>query len=98
MAKAKAEVELLTVAAAKAARLKPIKGPVSVRLVWWAPDARRRDVDSMAPMLKAVLDALVKKGIIPDDRSEIVREAALGPVCIARDNPRFELHILRLEE
>lgn len=94
---AKETTELFVQVGVKKAKIPPIGGPVSVRLVWYAPDARRRDVDSMAPMLKAVLDALVKIKVIPDDRSDIVVEAHLGPIVISRDDPRFECVIRELE-
>ncbi len=96
VAKAKADVELVVGEAIKKAKLEPIDGPVSIRLIWFAPDARSRDVDSLAPMMKACLDALVKRQIISDDNWRIVHEALLGPVVIARDNPRFELRIRKL--
>ncbi|WP_411828815.1 RusA family crossover junction endodeoxyribonuclease [Mycobacterium intracellulare] len=95
--KAKSDVELLISVAVNKAKLKPIEGPVVVWLVWYAPDRRARDCDGLAPMLKACLDALVHKGILPDDNSEIVHQACLGPIVVARDNPRFELQIRGLE-
>lgn len=97
VAKAKREVEEVVVVAVKKARLKKIDAQISARLVWFAPDARNRDCDSLAPMMKACLDALVKKSIIPDDNSKIVREVHLGPVIVARDNPRFELWLTVVE-
>lgn len=93
VAKAKRDVELVVMAAVKKAKLSRIDGEISVRLVWYAPDARKRDTDSLAPMAKACLDALVKMKVIEDDNSKIVRETLLGPVIVARDRPRFELHI-----
>ncbi len=70
-------------------------GPVSIRLVWYAPDARTRDSDSLYFTLKACVDALVKGEIIPDDNSKFVAETICGPVVVSRDNPRLELVITR---
>lgn len=97
VAKAKADTELLVEEAIKKIKLKKIEGPITVRLVWYAPDARVRDTDSLYPMMKAILDALVKKEIIPDDNGKIVYESTCGPIVIARDNPRMEVHIRRVE-
>lgn len=41
-----------------------ISAPVAVTLRLYAPDRRRRDVDNYA---KALLDALVKSGLLEDD-------------------------------
>lgn len=41
-----------------------VHGPFHVRIVLQRPDRRRRDLDGLA---KAVLDALVKQGVIEDD-------------------------------
>ena len=95
---AKAQTELLVKSAITKAKLKKIDPPISVRLIWYAPDIKRRDADSLAPTMKAVLDALVKKGVIPDDNSTIVGECLLGPIIVSRDNPRLEVRIMGLEE
>lgn len=92
----KLEVEWLVSVAVKKAGVQKIDGPVSVRLIWYAPNVRIRDCDSMGPMMKACLDQIVREGILADDHSEIVREVHLGPIWISRDNPRFELHIRRV--
>jgi Holliday junction resolvase RusA-like endonuclease len=92
--KAKADTELIVGAAIKKARLLKLVYPISVRLVWYAPTAHRRDPDSLGPMLKACIDALVKKELIPDDSGAYVYEAVMGPVIISRDRPRFELIIV----
>lgn len=97
VAKAKADHELLVTAALAKAKLKRIDGPVSVRIIWYAPDARRRDVDSLAPLGKSVLDALEKRNVIDNDHSEIVREISFGPIVVARDNPRIEVVINRAD-
>lgn len=52
--------------AIRAARVAPIVGAV-VTLHYRVPDKRRRDADGPAPTLKAVLDALVAEGVLPDD-------------------------------
>lgn len=95
VAKAKLDTEIVVGEAIKKAKLKPVDGPITVQLVWYAPDLRHRDVDGLAPMAKACLDALRKKGIIADDHSELVRELHLGPIVVSRDQPRFELLIHR---
>lgn len=97
MAKAKKDTELVMYSAIKKAKLKKIDGPIEVQLVWYAPDLGIRDTDNLAPMMKACTDALVKKGIIPDDNSKIVHRTILGPVVCARDNPRFEYWIRTVE-
>lgn len=94
---AKGNTEQLVAIAAHNCGLKKIVGPVSVRVVWYAPDARKRDVDSLSVFAKACLDALKKRKVIEDDNSEIVTELHLGPIIIARDNPRLEVVIRRVE-
>ncbi len=96
--KAKADTELLTTIGCAKAKVPNISDPVTVRLIWYAPDARVRDTDSLYPTLKACIDALVKKGVLVDDGYRHVVETTCGPIVISRDNPRLELVIRRLEE
>lgn len=98
VAQAKKQVEELVWVASKNAKLKPIKGLVSVRLVWFAPDARQRDSDGLFPMMKAVLDGLVKLKILEGDSNKYVYDTRCGPIVIARDNPRIEVWIRRIME
>jgi crossover junction endodeoxyribonuclease RusA len=42
----------------------PVKGPVSVTMLFGRPDKRRRDLDGLA---KAPADLLVEHGVIEDD-------------------------------
>ena len=91
--RAKAETELLFGSALNKAKLTKIDGPITVRAVWYAADARRRDVDSLSVLMKSCLDALEKRGVIENDDYKTVREVHLGPVIISRDNPRIEIHI-----
>lgn len=52
---------------AKAARLKPMDGPVTVSFVWREKN-KRRDIDNVAGGgTKLVLDGLVKAGILAGD-------------------------------
>jgi len=52
------------VAYCKAERLPRLLGPLSVRLMVYVPDRRRRDLDNI---LKALLDALAHGGVYEDD-------------------------------
>lgn len=97
VAKAKREMELIVTSAINQAKAKPIDGPVTVQLVWYAPTAHARDTDGLAPMMKACLDALVKKKVLVDDNNRVVHQTILGPIVVSRDRPRFELIIKRLE-
>jgi Holliday junction resolvase RusA-like endonuclease len=97
VARAKSDSEVIVLAAARKAKLPPLDGPISVRIVWFTPDARKRDVDSLAVLAKSSLDALKKGNIINDDHAGIVHEVSLGPIVIARDNPRIEVWIRRVE-
>jgi Holliday junction resolvase RusA-like endonuclease len=97
VAKAKADTALVVTAAAKKAKLPPIDELVSIRLVWFAPDARRRDVDGLAPMMKSILDCLVQRKVLVDDSSKYVWEAKLGPIVVDRTAPRFEVRIRSVE-
>jgi Holliday junction resolvase RusA-like endonuclease len=97
VSKAKSDTEIIVLAAARKAKLKRLNGLVSVRIVWYSPDARKRDVDSLAVLAKSSLDALIKGNIIDDDHAGIIHEVSLGPIIIARENPRIEIHIRGLE-
>lgn len=68
-ARAREVKEALTAArwAIRAARLAPIEGPVEITLHYLLPNRVRRDADGMFPTLKAVQDALVLEGVLPDD-------------------------------
>jgi crossover junction endodeoxyribonuclease RusA len=97
VARAKADTELFVYAAARKAKLEKVAPPISIRIIWYAPDARKRDVDSLSVLAKSVLDALQKGQIIDDDHAGIIHELHLGPIITARDNPRIEIHVGRVE-
>lgn len=73
-------------------RAAPIRAGVSLRLVAHPPDRRRRDLDNL---LKAILDAIVKAGIIADD-SQVHRLAMEWgrPDCQGRGMIDFRLRVL----
>lgn len=70
---------------------------VDVTVTWFAPDARRRDSDSLGPYCKAILDALVGSGVLRDDDSRYVRQTAMR-VEIDRTRPRIEIELKEVVE
>lgn len=51
---------------------KPIHGPVKVKVDYYFPTKRRRDLDNYAP--KFILDGMVKAGLIEEDNSNTLKE------------------------
>ncbi|MGV9336535.1 hypothetical protein [Nocardia sp. NPDC003726] len=70
---------------------------VSVRVTWYAPDARRRDSDGLGPFLKAALDALTVAGVLPDDDAAHVIETRQR-VEVDRTDPRITIELEDLNE
>jgi Holliday junction resolvase len=65
--KAKREQQDIACWALRAARLKPVRGPVRIRFAWIEKDMRR-DGDNISSFgQKVIQDALVECGILPDD-------------------------------
>lgn len=91
IAKAKKEAAEPVACLVKAQNI-PLLDRVDVTVTWFAPDARRRDSDSLGPYMKAVCDALVGAGALRDDDSRYVRQTAMR-VEIDRANPRIEILI-----
>jgi crossover junction endodeoxyribonuclease RusA len=75
---------------AKAAKLPKLSGPVRVTVTWWAPNAHRRDPDSLGPWTKAALDALVAIGVLADDSARYVLSVT-QQIRVDRDNPRITI-------
>lgn len=90
--RAKQEVEMRVRSAAQQARVGALSGPQVVTVVWFAPNARTRDSDSLSPFLKAALDGLVRSGVLIDDSSEYVVDTHMR-VEVDRINPRIEILI-----
>lgn len=68
-------------------------GPSTVEFIWYAPDKRKRDSDSLAPFVKAALDGLVDAGVFLDDHSGWVVKTSMSVVSTDTANPRIEILI-----
>lgn len=92
---AKAEAEQLVGWHARAQLPKGLRlDRIRLTVTWYAPDAHVRDADSLAPLTKSTLDALVRCGYLIDDDSKHVLSVR-QQVRIDRANPRI---VLELEE
>lgn len=91
VAQAKRKVALLVMSAANSdEQFLPQFQSCRVSVTWFAPDARRRDSDSLGPFLKASLDALVTAGVLRDDCPPHVLSTTLA-VEVDRERPRIEI-------
>lgn len=68
-----------------------------VAIVQYAPDARRRDADSLGLFRKSVLDAIVRAGVLPDDNVRHVIDGG-NEIRLDRVNPRIEILITPISE
>ncbi len=80
------------VAMCRGQRIGLFTDPVVVVLTWHAKHKRRRDPDSLAPMVKGCLDGLVRAGVLTDDSSVYVHDVHLR-VQIGATDPRVELEV-----
>src|SRR3546814_7739224 len=55
---------------AKAARLKPVDGPMALRIEFYPPDKRRRDLDNMLASFKYGIDAVAEAMGVDDSLFE----------------------------
>ncbi|SHT53943.1 Crossover junction endodeoxyribonuclease rusA [Mycobacteroides abscessus subsp. abscessus] len=95
-AKAKKDVGKATHDLAKAQNITNLR-PSSVGVTWFPPDKRRRDVDSLGPFLKAVLDGLVQAGAWEDDHCGWVVETRTAINMSDTQNARIEVRISEVE-
>lgn len=70
----------------------PNFGCISVRIMQWAPDGRKRDRDGLGAYRKDVLDALKNCGVVVDDSRQYVLDGG-NDIEIDRKLPRMEIHI-----
>jgi crossover junction endodeoxyribonuclease RusA len=50
----------------------PRLGKVKIKVVYYAPDNRRRDVSNLFPSCKAAIDGIVDAGVLKDDNDKFV--------------------------
>lgn len=75
----------------------PLCQRVSLSAVVYFPDKRKRDLDNFHPTtFKAVCDALVDAGVIPDDNSYHIPETPTLSFDCDKSNPRTEVTIATL--
>lgn len=87
-----AQIRRAATQCARAAKIPPA-GRSAVTTVWFPPDKRRRDANSLVLTAKAAIDGLVDAGVWPDDDPAHVASETyrIGPVD--RTDPRIEIHI-----
>lgn len=72
----------------------PISGQINVKATFWMQTRRRVDLTNL---LQALMDILVKYGLIEDDNSKIVVSVDGSRVGYDKDNPRTEVEITEIE-
>lgn len=78
--------------AARAARIKPVKGFAEITITCHEPN-KRRDADNVqSGAAKLALDALYKAGIIQGDGQRYIK-LIQPPLEVDRENPRIEVEI-----
>lgn len=87
------EKDMVTQFYAQPVRIVP-NSPVSVQIRIWEKDRTKRDLDNQAT---AILDALVKAGIIPDDSISIVQKLSVELAGFDKEDPRAEVAIAYIE-
>lgn len=73
---------------------RPVSDAVNVRCVYYMPTKRRVDKTNLE---EAILDILVKAGVLEDDNRDIVAGTDGSLVLYDRDNPRVEITITEME-
>lgn len=61
----------------------PALGTCTAELTWWVSARRVRDVDNLADLEKRLFDALVRAGVVEDDRPELMdkKRGRIRPVA-----------------
>jgi len=86
--------KIAALAVSKSAR--PMWTKAVCKLIFYFPNARRRDKKNFEGAMKAAYDGLVDAGIITDDNSDVLSHED-SEMHIDRKNPRVEMFIKRLE-
>ena len=61
-----------------------------VKIAYFFPDKQRRDPDNYAGAAKNIMDAIVARGLLPDDNFKYVEELAVSGQ-VDKHNPRVEI-------
>lgn len=96
VAQAKRQVGDEVCALARGKRIPLLENPVTVEVIWFVPDRRKRDSDGLGPFLKATCDGLVQAGVLVDDHAEYVPRTAMSINLHEKDNPRIEVVITEM--
>ena len=64
--------------------------PCSVRIEYWMPDRRRRDLSNIT---ESIMDFLVDQGVLSDDNCSVVIWLAMRNMGRDKENPRTEIEI-----
>ena len=77
--------------------LKPlaISEPVNIRAIYFMPTRRKVDITNLE---SALMDVLVKHGVIADDNCRIVVSTDGSRVMYDKENPRTEVTITKSKE
>lgn len=74
-------------------QIKPIDDPVNVKCLFYMPTKRKCDLVNMQ---EAILDVMVKGGVIADDNYSVVQSMDGSRVFYDKENPRTEVYIERV--
>src|SRR3546814_6998008 len=86
---------------AKAARLKPVDGPMALRIEFYPPDKRRRDLDNMLASFKYGIDAVAEAMGVDDSLFEFrlcrCAPKKRGEIIVLVEAVRSEEHTSELQ-
>jgi len=83
--------------AAKAQKIEPVTGPVTIKITCYEPNARRDPDNVTSGAAKCILDALQNIGVLKNDNRKHVKPI-LPPPKIDKEDPRVEIFIQDMEE
>ena len=76
-------------------RVETIEGPVNVKAIFYMPTKRRVDLVNLE---EALLDVLVKEGLLADDNHLVVHSMDGSYVDYDKNNPRTEVYIWPIDK
>jgi Holliday junction resolvase RusA-like endonuclease len=76
-------------------KIEMMEGPAVIIIHLYPPTRRKYDIDNR---VKAILDLLVKCGIIEDDDNEHVVQLTVKHAAVCRDNPGAKIAVMPCHE